>query len=225
MRSGCAGSLRECADIRGGGSGVRTGCDSSVGRWSSGWSGCDGILRKRAGSGSGRSSGRSAVFGDHVQLGDGKAVVSSGGTRPGRSVPDEGYVMAQMWLEINTARGELENAAGVVFHNCVVPIRATQATPNCGLVCIDARRGSLCKPQRDQQGRCDDQQECSFHGILRRFSPCGGPKFRLGFDSASDSSVEPSGLSGSGVRTWSIQVKPHNLIRQGSDCLLQTAHI
>jgi hypothetical protein len=64
-----------------------------------------------------------------------------------------------------------------------------------------------------------------FMGILRKFSPCGGLKFRLGFDSASDSGVEPSGLSGSGVRTWSIQVKPYNFIRQESDCLLQTAHI
>jgi hypothetical protein len=144
------------------------------------------------------------VFGDHVQFGNGKAVISSGGTCPACPVPDEGYVMAQMWLEINTAGGELENAASVVFHNCVVTIRATQATLDVGLVCIGARRGSLCKAQRDQQGRYGDQQECSLHGILRRFSPCGGLKFRLGFDSASDSGVEPSGLSGSGVRTWSI---------------------
>src|ERR1700687_5795889 len=47
-----------------------------------------------------------------------------------------------------------------------------------------------------------------FIGILRRCPPRGGLKFRLGFDSATDSGVEPSGLSGSGVRTWSIQVKP-----------------
>jgi hypothetical protein len=40
-----------------------------------------------------------------------------------------------------------------------------------------------------------------------------------------DSGVEPSRRSGSGVRTWSIQVKPHNFIGQESDCLLQTAHI
>jgi hypothetical protein len=133
--------------------------------------------------------------------------------------------MAQMWLEINTAGGDLENAAGAVLHNCVVAIRATQATLDVGLVCIGTRRGSLCKPQRDQQGRHNDQQECSLHGILRKFSPCGGLKFRLGFDSASDSGVEPSGLSGSGVRTWSIQVKPPNLIGQKSGCLLQTAHI
>jgi hypothetical protein len=121
--------------------------------------------------------------------------------------------MAQMWLEIDTAGSDLESVASVVFHHRVVTIRATQATLNGGLVCIDARRGCLCKPQRDQQGRYNDQQKCSFHGILRRFSPRGGLKFRLGFDSASDSDVEPSRLSGSGLRTWSIQVKPHNPIR------------
>jgi hypothetical protein len=141
------------------------------------------------------------VFGYHIQFGDGKAVISSGGTRPTRSVPDEGYVLAQMWLEVNTAGGDLENAAGVVLHNCVATIRATQATLNVGLICIDARCGSLCKPKPGQQGRYNDQQECSLHGFLRRFSPCGGLKFRLGFDSASDSGVEPLRLSGSGVRT------------------------
>src|SRR5712692_5933179 len=98
-------------------------------------------------------------------------------------MPYEFYVMAQMWLEINTAGGDRENVASVVFRNCVVTIRATQATLNVGLVCFDARRGSLGKPQRDQQGRYNDQQECSLHGILRRFSPCSGLKFRLGFES------------------------------------------
>ena len=120
--------------------------------------------------------------------------------------------MAQMLLEIDSVGGDLENVARAVFHNCVVTVRAPQATLN-GLVCIDARRGSLCKRQRDQQGRYNDQQECSLHGILRGFSPCGGLKFRLGFDTASDSDVEPSRLSGSGLRTWSIQVKPHNFIQ------------
>jgi hypothetical protein len=120
--------------------------------------------------------------------------------------------MAQMLLEINTAGSDLEKVARTVFHHCVVTIRSPQATLN-GLVGIDARRGSLCKPQRDQQGRYNDQQECSFHGILRKFSPCGGLRFRLGFDSASDSDVEPTRLSDSGLRTWSIQVKPHNAIR------------
>jgi hypothetical protein len=89
------------------------------------------------------------VFGDHIQFGDGKFVISSGGTRPTGSVPDEGDVMAQMCLEINTAGSDLENVAGVVFQNCVVTIRATQATLNVGLLWIAARRGSLCKPQRD----------------------------------------------------------------------------
>jgi hypothetical protein len=121
------------------------------------------------------------VFGDHVQFGDGKAVISSGGTHPTCFVPNESYVMAQMLLEINTVGSDLENVARTVFHNCVVTIRAPQATLN-GLVSIAARRGSLCKPKRDQQGRYNDQQECSLHGILRGFSPCGGLKFRLGFD-------------------------------------------
>jgi hypothetical protein len=121
--------------------------------------------------------------------------------------------MAHMGLKIDAAASDLENVARVVLHNCVITIRATQATLNVGLVCVDACRGSLCKTQRDQQGRYNDQQQCSFHGILRGFSPCGGLKFRLGFDSASDSGVEPSRLSGSGLRTWSIQVKPDNRIQ------------
>src|ERR1700688_1774182 len=58
-----------------------------------------------------------------------------------------------------------------------------------------------------------------------RFSPCGDLKFRLGFDSASDSGVEPSRLSGSGVRTWSIQVKPNDLIPKEFECLFQIAHL
>jgi hypothetical protein len=132
--------------------------------------------------------------------------------------------MAQMRLEIDTAGSDLESVASVILHNCVITIRAAQATLNGGLVRIDAHRGSLCKPQGNQQGRYNDQQECSFHGILRRFSPCGGLEFRLGFDSASDSDVEPSRLSGSGVRTWSIQVKPHHPIREDSGRLFQSAH-
>src|ERR1019366_3119777 len=132
--------------------------------------------------------------------------------------------MAQMRLEIDTAGSDLERVARFVLHNCVITIRAAQTTLNGGLVSIDARRGSLCKPQRNQQGRYNDQQECSFHGILRRFSPCGGLEFRLGFDSASDSDVEPPRLSGSGLRTWSIQVKPPHPIREDSGRLYQTAH-
>jgi hypothetical protein len=108
------------------------------------------------------------VFRNHVQFGDGEAVVSSAGThRPTCLGPDEFYVMAQMRLEINTAGSDLENPAGVVFRNCVVTVRATQATLNSGLVCIAARRGSLCKPQDNQQGRYNDQQTYSLHGILR----------------------------------------------------------
>jgi hypothetical protein len=91
-----------------------------------------------------------------------------------------------MRLEINVAGSDLEIAAGVVFQDCVITIRPIQATFDAGLVCSVARRGSLCEPQRDQQGRYNDQQACSLHEILRRFSPCGGLKFRLGFDSASD---------------------------------------
>jgi hypothetical protein len=150
------------------------------------------------------------VFGDHVQFSDGEAAISSGGTC---FVPDESYVMAQMWLEINTAASDFENVASVVLRNCVVTIRATQATLNVGLVCIDARRGSLCKPQRDQQGRYNDQQEYSLHGILRRFLALRRSEISLGIDSASDSNFERLRVSGSGLRTWSTQVKQHNLIR------------
>src|ERR1700693_123156 len=58
-----------------------------------------------------------------------------------------------------------------------------------------------------------------------KIPPCDGVKFRLGFESASDSGVEPLRLSGSGVRTWSIQVKPDDLMRYECECLFQTAHI
>jgi hypothetical protein len=153
------------------------------------------------------------VFGDHAQFGDGKAVISGTGThRPTCFVPNEFYVMAQMWLEVNTAGSDLENLASVVFRNGVVIGRATQATPDVGLFCIAARRGSLCKPQRSQQGWYNDEQERFLHGILRGVSPCGGLKFRLEFDWASDSHVELLSVRGSGLRTWSIQGKQHNLI-------------
>jgi hypothetical protein len=123
---------------------------------------------------------------DHVQFSDGKVVISGGRTDPACSVPDEGYVMAHVRLEINTAGSDLEIVASLVFDNCVAAKGATQATLNAGLVSIDARRGSLCKPQRDQHGRCNDQQQCFLHETLRRFSPCGGLKFRLGLILASD---------------------------------------
>ena len=58
------------------------------------------------------------------------------------------------------------------------------------LVGSRARRGSLCKPQRAQQGRYNDQQKYFLHKILRGASPCGGANFRLGFDRASDSQIE-----------------------------------
>jgi len=112
------------------------------------------------------------MFGDHIHFGDGKAVSSGGGTRVTCSLSDEGYVMAQMWLEINTAGADFENLASVIFHNCVVAIRTTQATLNVGLFCICACRGSLRKRQSGQQGRYNDQQECFLHGILQRFSTC-----------------------------------------------------
>ena len=120
--------------------------------------------------------------------------------------------MAQVWFEINAAGSELEIVAGAVLDQGVVAIRTAQATLDAGRICGAARRGSLCKPQRDQQGRYNDQQACSLNEILRRFSPCGGLKFRLGFDSASDFSrrtracfgLQPENLGG-------IQVKHHNL--------------
>jgi hypothetical protein len=108
------------------------------------------------------------VFRDHCQFRDGNAVL--GGTC---FVPDEVCVMAQMRLEINATGCNRENLASVVFRNCVATVRATHATFNVDLVCIAARRGSLCKPQCGQQGRYNDHQEYFLHGILREVSPCG----------------------------------------------------
>jgi hypothetical protein len=98
------------------------------------------------------------VVGDHVQFGDGKAVISGAGTR-GRTcfVPCEVYVMAQMRLEINTAAGDLENLTCAIFRNCVVAIRSCQATFNVSLVRIAAGVGSLRKTQRYQQARYNHQ--------------------------------------------------------------------
>jgi hypothetical protein len=109
------------------------------------------------------------VFGDHVQFRDSNAVLSRI-----CFLPDEFHVLAHVRLEISTAGSYIEDLASVVFRNRVVAVRATQATFNVHLVCIAARRGSLCKPQRDQQGRYNDQQEYSLHGVLREVSPCGG---------------------------------------------------
>jgi hypothetical protein len=109
------------------------------------------------------------VVGDHAHLRDGKTVLSST-----RFLPGDVYVMANMRLEIGTAGSDFENLASVIFRNGVVTVRATQATFNGDLVCIAARRGSLCKPHRDQQGWYNDQQKYFLHGILREVSPCGG---------------------------------------------------
>jgi hypothetical protein len=107
------------------------------------------------------------MFGNHAQLGDSKAVISSPGTHsPTCFVPYEFYLMAQMWFEINTAGGDLENLTSAVFRNCVVAVRSTQATFNVCLVRVAASVGSLRKPQRRQQGRYKHQQEYSFHKIL-----------------------------------------------------------
>jgi hypothetical protein len=110
------------------------------------------------------------VVRDHVQLRDGKAVH----TRI-CFVPDEVYVVAHMRLEIGAAACDLENLARTVFRNGVATLRPTQAAFDIDLVCIAARRGSLCKPQRDQQDRYNHQQKHFLHGILREVSPCGGP--------------------------------------------------
>jgi hypothetical protein len=101
-----------------------------------------------------------------MHFGDGKAISTC-------RVPDEVYVLALIRLEIGTVGSDLENLARVVFRNGVVPIRPRQAAFNVDLVCIAARRGSLCKPHPDQQSRYNDQQEYSLHGILREVSPCG----------------------------------------------------
>jgi hypothetical protein len=66
------------------------------------------------------------VFRDHIQLGDGEAVFRSAGTHgPTCFVPDKFYGMAQVWLEIHTAGGDLEGLTSAVFRNCVVAIRST----------------------------------------------------------------------------------------------------
>jgi hypothetical protein len=65
--------------------------------------------------------------------------------------------MAQMWLEINTAGGDLENLTSAIFRNRVVAVRSTQATFNVGLVRIAASVGSLRKTQRRQQARYNHQ--------------------------------------------------------------------
>jgi hypothetical protein len=98
------------------------------------------------------------VFGDHVQFGDCEAVISGAGTHgPTSFVPYELYLMTQMWFEINTAGGDLENLTRAVFGNSVVGIRSAQATFNVGLVRVAGGVRSLRKPQRHQQGRYNHQ--------------------------------------------------------------------
>jgi hypothetical protein len=65
------------------------------------------------------------VFRDHVELGDGKAAIGIRRTHATCFVCNQGYVMAQMGLEIETAGGDLEKAAGVILYHGVVAIRAT----------------------------------------------------------------------------------------------------
>jgi hypothetical protein len=65
------------------------------------------------------------VFGDHVELGDGKAAIGSRRTHATCFVCNQGYVMAQVGLEIETAGGDLEKVAGVILYHGVVAIRAT----------------------------------------------------------------------------------------------------
>jgi len=59
-------------------------------------------------------------------------------------VPDKGDVVSHVLLQIDTAGSNLENVSGAIFCDCIVAIRARQATPN-RLVWIGACRGSLCK--------------------------------------------------------------------------------
>ena len=226
-RSRFDGSLRRCADTGSGSSSGRSRCAGS------GRGRCAGRFRRRANSRSGCTGcgsrcrgGRSAVVGDHVHFGDGKAVIGSGGTQPACSLPDHVYVMAQMWLEINTAGSDFESVPGVVFHNGVGTIRATQTTLNVGLVCFDARRGSLRKRQRDQQGRYNHPQECSLHGnppkilALRRSEISLGICFCFRFLRRAHGAfgLRPENFGASRGNTTTLFAK--NL-----ECLFQTAHI
>src|ERR1700737_1570517 len=160
VRSGRADSLRGGADPRSGCARGRSGCSSGCG-------GFDDSLRIGNDSSNGCGGGRGTVFGDHAQLGDGKAAISSAGTHgPTCFVTNEFYVMAHMRLEINTAGGDLKNLTSAIFCNCVVAISSTQATLNVGRVRVAARSGVCANPQRQQQGRYNHQQKYFFHGIL-----------------------------------------------------------
>ena len=94
------------------------------------------------------------MFGDHAQFGNRQAVISSAGTHgPTCLVAYEFYLMAHMWLEIDTAGGNFESLSATVFRNSVVAIRSAQATFDRGRVRVAAGVGSLCKPQGHQHGR------------------------------------------------------------------------
>jgi hypothetical protein len=73
--------------------------------------------------------------------------------------------------------------------------------------------GVCANPSATSRAGTTINRNALFMEILRGFSPCGGLKFRLGFVLLPILDVEPPRLSGSGLRTWSIQVKPHDLIR------------
>jgi hypothetical protein len=149
------------------------------------------------------------MFGNHAEVGDGKAVTSSIGICGTTClVSNQFYVMAHMQFEINTAGGDFENLTSAIFRNRVVAIRSSQATFNVGRVRVAGSFGGLRKPQRHQQGRYNHQQQYSFHGILLRFPPCGGPRFHLGFDFAVGPYAERLRVVhrlSSGLGTWSIR--------------------
>jgi hypothetical protein len=169
------------------------------------------------------------VFGDHAHFCNGKTVTSAGTRGATYFEPYKFYVLAQMWLEINAAGGDFENLTSAVFRNCVEPLRSAQATLNVGLAHVGTNVGSLRKAQRHQQGRYNHQQEYSFHGILLRFSPCGGLRFHLGFDFAVGPYAEHS-------RVYApVEFRPENLehpewnstnpIWYQFDCLFTNAHM
>src|SRR6266849_2044789 len=131
-----------------------------------------------------------------------------------------------MWLEINTASSDFENVPGVIFHNCVVTISATQTTLNVRLICFDARRGSLCKPQRDQQGRYNHPQECSLHGNPPKILALRPSEISLGICFCFRFLRRAHGAFG--LRPENCGASRGNtttLFAKNLECLFQTAHI
>lgn len=206
MRGGCSSRLRGRTNSR---SGRRWG-DGSRRRWSSGFnrlddrrggcSGCDNSRRRRS-SGCGRCDYRLRRRDD----------------RRGRC---SRWDSSLFWR--SRGRGGRRRWWNSSLDRCWSSRRGSV-----DLVGSGARRGSLCKPERAQQGRYNDQQYYSFHGILRGVSPCGGLRYSLGLIVLpiliSNRTLARSGLLGQ--KTWSIQVTQLNLIRYECDCLSQTAHI